>query len=183
MHRDRGLKVGDGRGFVVGNDDFRYAVTATSGSQANMKHQPVNVRTDVRQQRLPIRVKPSWPLPLERPAANPIVRSKYRLPRATSDAVRIQPIVTRIFIGHAASIMTIIPARSVDLIVTSPPYWTAVNAQVLCFLKGKTKFLRADGSIGKEPGNGIVLLGAGNVANDALRRSGLGACVVMDLSD
>jgi hypothetical protein len=43
----------------------------------------------------------------------------------------------------------------------------------------QTKFLRADGSIGKEPGNGIVLLGAGDVANDALRRSGLGACVTV----
>jgi hypothetical protein len=51
------------------------------------------------------------------------------------------------------------------------------NAQVLCFPKGKTKFERPDGSIGKEPGNGIVLIGAGDVANDALLRSGLGVCV------
>jgi DNA modification methylase len=35
--------------------------------------------------------------------------------------------VNRLFTGHAASIMAIIPARSVDLVVTSPPYWTAVS--------------------------------------------------------
>jgi hypothetical protein len=51
------------------------------------------------------------------------------------------------------------------------------NAQVLCFPRGKTKFLRADGSIGNEPGNGIVLMGAGAAANDALLRSGLGVCM------
>ena len=53
------------------------------------------------------------------------------------------------------------------------------NAQVLCFPKGKTKFIRADGSIGKEPGNGIVLIGAGDAANSALLRSGLGACMTL----
>jgi hypothetical protein len=54
------------------------------------------------------------------------------------------------------------------------------NAQVLCFPNGKTKFVRPDGSIGKEPGNGILLLGACDVANDALRRSGLGVCMTVD---
>jgi len=54
------------------------------------------------------------------------------------------------------------------------------HAQVLCFPNGKTKFIRPDGSIGKEPGNGIVLLGAGDVANEALRRSDLGACMIID---
>jgi DNA N-6-adenine-methyltransferase (Dam) len=50
------------------------------------------------------------------------------------------------------------------------------NVQVLCFPNGKTKFYRPDGSIGKEPGTGIVLIGMGRVANDALLRSGLGFC-------
>jgi SAM-dependent methyltransferase len=36
-------------------------------------------------------------------------------------------IVDQLFIGHAANIMAAFPAGSVDLIVTSPPYWTAVE--------------------------------------------------------
>jgi hypothetical protein len=48
---------------------------------------------------------------------------------------------------------------------------------LLCFPKGKTKFLRPDGSIGKEPGNGIVLIGIGGEANTALLRSQLGVCL------
>jgi hypothetical protein len=54
------------------------------------------------------------------------------------------------------------------------------NAELLCFPNGKTKFHRPDGSIGKEPGTGIVLIGAGSVACTALRRSGLGACMTID---
>jgi DNA modification methylase len=41
-----------------------------------------------------------------------------------------EPIVNRLFVGDAASVLTIIPARSIDLIVTSPPYWTAVSYSV-----------------------------------------------------
>jgi DNA N-6-adenine-methyltransferase (Dam) len=47
----------------------------------------------------------------------------------------------------------------------------------LLFPKGKTKFIRPDGSIGRAPGHGGVLLGIGEVANDALRKSGLGFVV------
>jgi modification methylase len=36
-------------------------------------------------------------------------------------------IVDRLFTGHAAEVMAEFPAGSVDLIVTSPPYWTAVE--------------------------------------------------------
>jgi DNA modification methylase len=36
-------------------------------------------------------------------------------------------ITNRLFIGDAALVLTIIPARSVDLVITSPPYWTAVR--------------------------------------------------------
>jgi len=53
------------------------------------------------------------------------------------------------------------------------------NAQLLCFPNGKTKFIRPDGSIGKEPGTGVVLIGMGEVSCTALRRSGLGACMVI----
>jgi hypothetical protein len=54
------------------------------------------------------------------------------------------------------------------------------NAQVILFPDGKTKFHRADGTIGIERGTGIVLLSMGEVANAALRRSGLGFCVTVD---
>ena len=50
------------------------------------------------------------------------------------------------------------------------------NAELLLFPAGKTKFIRPDGSIGKEPGTGIVLVGAGSVACEALLHCGLGAC-------
>jgi hypothetical protein len=56
------------------------------------------------------------------------------------------------------------------------------NAELLCFPNGKTKFHRPDGSIGKEPGTGIVLLGMGDTACTVLRRSGLGACMAVDRS-
>ena len=48
------------------------------------------------------------------------------------------------------------------------------NAQSLCFPRGKTQFVRPDGSIGTAPGHGIVLIGMGDVANTALERSSLG---------
>src|SRR5215831_6307628 len=35
--------------------------------------------------------------------------------------------VNRLIVGHAASVMARMPERSVDLIVTSPPYWTAIE--------------------------------------------------------
>lgn len=36
-------------------------------------------------------------------------------------------IVDRLFVGHSARVMETFPAASVDLVVTSPPYWTAVE--------------------------------------------------------
>jgi DNA N-6-adenine-methyltransferase (Dam) len=48
------------------------------------------------------------------------------------------------------------------------------RAETLCFPNGKTKFVRPDGSIGEEPGHGVVLIGMGEIANTALERSGLG---------
>jgi hypothetical protein len=53
----------------------------------------------------------------------------------------------------------------------------AVHAETMLFPKGKTKFIRPDGSIGRAPGHGVVLLGIGDVANEALRESGLGFVV------
>jgi hypothetical protein len=50
------------------------------------------------------------------------------------------------------------------------------NAQLMLFPNGKTKFVRPNGSIGKEPGTGVVLIGMGKIACAALLKSGLGAC-------
>jgi hypothetical protein len=47
----------------------------------------------------------------------------------------------------------------------------------MLFPRGKTKFIRPDGSIGQSPGHGVVLLGMGNVAGGALHECGLGFCV------
>jgi len=55
----------------------------------------------------------------------------------------------------------------------------AVKAETMLFPKGKTKFIRPDGSIGAAPGHGIVLLGMGAIANAALARSGLGWFVTL----
>ena len=55
-------------------------------------------------------------------------------------------------------------------------------APLFCFPNGKTKFHRPDGSIGKEPDTGIVLLGMGDLACAALRRSGIGVCMTIDRS-
>ena len=55
-----------------------------------------------------------------------------------------------------------------------------VHAEVMLFPRGKTKFIRPDGSIGKAPGHGVVLLGMGSVANSALRRSDLGLCLTVN---
>jgi hypothetical protein len=59
----------------------------------------------------------------------------------------------------------------------------AVKAQTMCFPRGKTKFIRPDGSIGRAPGHGVVLLGMGAVANKALAQCGLGFFVPIDICD
>lgn len=55
----------------------------------------------------------------------------------------------------------------------------AVLADTMVFPRGKTKFIRPDGTIGGSPGHGIVLLGCGPVANAALERCGLGLFVAL----
>jgi DNA N-6-adenine-methyltransferase Dam len=59
---------------------------------------------------------------------------------------------------------------------TSSGWWHAEmpKAEMILFPRGKTRFVRRDGSIGKCPGHGIVLIGMGEVACEALRRCGLG---------
>lgn len=53
----------------------------------------------------------------------------------------------------------------------------AVKADSILFPRGKTKFIRPDGSIGKAPGHGIVLLGMGERSCESLRTSRLGLYV------
>lgn len=50
----------------------------------------------------------------------------------------------------------------------------AVKVDAMLFPRSKTKFVRPDGSIGKSPGHGIVLLGMGSRAKAAMKASALG---------
>jgi hypothetical protein len=53
----------------------------------------------------------------------------------------------------------------------------AVRAETILFPRGKTKFIRPDGAVGKSPGHGVVFLGMGDQAWKALHGSGLGLCL------
>lgn len=48
------------------------------------------------------------------------------------------------------------------------------RAEMILFPRGKTKFVRPDGSIGSSPGHGVVLIGMGNRPCEHLASSGLG---------
>jgi len=50
----------------------------------------------------------------------------------------------------------------------------AIKADGMLFPKGKTKFVRPDGTIGNQPGHGIVILAMGTYSCTALRDSKLG---------
>lgn len=50
----------------------------------------------------------------------------------------------------------------------------ATKAEAMLFPRGKTQFIRADGSIGKAPGHGVVLLGMGETSCQAMKQSRLG---------
>jgi hypothetical protein len=78
----------------------------------------------------------------------------------------------RKFFDHGDGIALVAARTSADWFheVVTP------NAELLLFPNGKTKFVRPDGSIGKEPGTGVVLIGMGDLACTALLKSGLGAC-------
>lgn len=62
---------------------------------------------------------------------------------------------------------------------TSAPWWqkAAKEADAILFINGKPKFIKPDGSTGKQPGNGVTLLGYGHYAVECLiraRNNGLG---------
>lgn len=73
------------------------------------------------------------------------------------------------FLGHGHGI-AIVAAR------TSSGWFHshARRAQTMLFPRGKTKFIRPDGTTGGSPGTGIVLLGMGPQSNAALLASELG---------
>src|SRR6267142_1705920 len=48
------------------------------------------------------------------------------------------------------------------------------RADLILFPRGKTKFVRPDGTVGKAPGAGIVMIAVGEFATHSLRNSGLG---------
>lgn len=48
------------------------------------------------------------------------------------------------------------------------------RSDLILFPRGKTKFVRPNGTIGKAPGAGVVLIGCGERAVDTLRGCGLG---------
>lgn len=59
---------------------------------------------------------------------------------------------------------------------TSSAWWHDYIPRVdgVLFPRGKTKFIRPDGSVGKSPGHGVALLGIGEYSCRHLRDSGLG---------
>jgi phage N-6-adenine-methyltransferase len=75
----------------------------------------------------------------------------------------------RKFISHGNGI-ALVAAR------TSSGWFHEIAPQMdgMLFPKGKTKFVKPDGTIGKSPGTGVVLFSLGQVASNALKNSGLG---------
>jgi hypothetical protein len=59
---------------------------------------------------------------------------------------------------------------------TSSSWWHEhmYRAEMICFPRGKTKFIKPDGSIGKSPGHGVVFIAMGKAARYALSPAGLG---------
>jgi hypothetical protein len=50
------------------------------------------------------------------------------------------------------------------------------EADCVLFPRGKTRFVRPDGTVGGSPGTGVVIIAMGKEAVTALRKSGLGIC-------
>ena len=68
---------------------------------------------------------------------------------------------------------------------TSCDWWHQLvlpYSKLILFPTGKTRFIKPDGSPGPSPTNGIALIGKGEIACEALRRSGLGFCLTVDRS-
>jgi modification methylase len=62
------------------------------------------------------------------PKALPLIRKAKMLQVPEKQQVcGIDKYVDKLLVGHAAHVMADIPENSVDLVITSPPYWTAVE--------------------------------------------------------
>lgn len=77
------------------------------------------------------------------------------------------------FLKHANGICLVRAYTSADWF-----HEWAIKAETMVFPRGKTKFVKPDGSVGPNPGHGIVLLGMGEIANTALMNCGLGLCIM-----
>jgi modification methylase len=57
------------------------------------------------------------------------MRPNRKLTTDGSRTARLSPadVVDRLFTGHSADVLSAFPAACIDLVVTSPPYWTAVE--------------------------------------------------------
>jgi DNA modification methylase len=53
--------------------------------------------------------------------------TKQTPPAQTASRLMLTEIVNRLFTGHAAQVLACFPAGCIDLVITSPPYWTAVG--------------------------------------------------------
>lgn len=73
------------------------------------------------------------------------------------------------FVNHGNGI-ALVAAR------TSSGWFHEYAPQMDCLLfpKGKTKFIKPDGTVGKSPGTGVVLFGLGDIASTAMENSELG---------
>lgn len=75
----------------------------------------------------------------------------------------------RKFVGHGNGI-------AIVRAYTSSGWWHdwVPRVDYVCFPRGKTKFIRPDGSVGKSPGAGVAILSMGEKCNEALIKCGLG---------
>lgn len=73
------------------------------------------------------------------------------------------------FVAHGNGI-AIVAAR------TSSKWFQDIipNTDAILFPRGKTKFVKETGEIGKSPGSGIVIIAMGKIAVEALEKSNLG---------
>src|SRR5260221_13061802 len=56
-----------------------------------------------------------------------MLKAKQKKPQEPASGPKPTDIVDRLFIGHAADVLSHFPDGCIDLVVTSPPYWTAVE--------------------------------------------------------
>ena len=69
-----------------------------------------------------------WPYPRIVCTQSPVIRiADGRAPLSSNKASPSEQIVDQLLVGHAADVLAGFVSGCIDLIVTSPPYWTAVE--------------------------------------------------------